>query len=102
MVRTKNDITDLILKNSLSIKRFGARSIGLFGSFVEDKQNEQSDVDLIVEFEKDKKTYDNYINLAYYLEDLFNRKVELVTPESLSKYIKPHILKSTEYVSLNL
>ena len=64
MVNSKNDITDLISKNSLHIRRFGARSIGLFGSFVENRQDEQSDVDLIVEFEKDKKTYDNYINLA--------------------------------------
>ena len=66
------------------------------------KQNDKSDIDLIVEFEKEKKTYNNFINLTYFLEDLFKRKVELITPESISKYIKPHILKTTEYVSISL
>jgi predicted nucleotidyltransferase len=102
MVKTKSDITSLILDNKTQIQKFGARSIGLFGSFVSNSQNDNSDIDLIVEFEKEKKTYNNYINLTYFLEDLFNRKVELITPESISKYIKPHILNSTEYVSLSI
>lgn len=36
--------------------------------------------------------------LAFFLEDLFSRKVELITPESLSPHIKPHILEEVEYV----
>ena len=102
MVKTKNDITYLIIENKTQIQEFGAKSIGLFGSFASNKQNDKSDVDLIVEFEKEKKTYSNFINLTYFLEDLFKRKVELITPESISKYIKPHILKTTEYVSISL
>jgi len=102
MVKTKNDITSLILANKIQIQQFGAKSIGLFGSFASNKQNAKSDIDLIVEFEKEKKTFNNFIKLTFFLEDLFNRKVELVTPESISKYIKPHILKTTEYVSISL
>ena len=102
MVRSKNDITSIILENKVQIQEFGAKSIGLFGSFASDNQNDKSDIDLIVEFEKDKKTFNNFINLTFFLEDLFKRKVELVTPESISKYIKPHILKTTEYVSISL
>jgi predicted nucleotidyltransferase len=102
MVRSKNDITSIIRENKVQIQEFGAKSIGLFGSFASDNQNDKSDIDLIVEFEKDKKTFNNFINLTFFLEDLFKRKVELVTPESISKYIKPHILKTTEYVSISL
>ncbi len=102
MVKTKNDIAYLIHENRKQIQEFGAKSIGLFGSFASNKQNDKSDIDLIVEFDKEKKTYNNFINLTYFLEDLFNRKVELITPESLSKYIKPHILKTTEYVSISI
>jgi predicted nucleotidyltransferase len=45
-----------------------------------------------------KKNFRNFIHLAFFLEDLLNRKVELVTPESLSPYLKPNILKEIEYV----
>ena len=52
MVKTKNDITYLIIENKTQIQEFGAKSIGLFGSFASNKQNDKSDIDLIVEFEK--------------------------------------------------
>lgn len=102
MVKTKNDITSLIFQNKSQIHKYGAKSIGLFGSFASGKQNDESDIDLIVEFEKEKKTFHNFINLTYFLEDLFQRRVELITPESISKYIKPHILKNTDYVSISI
>ncbi|MEL7329393.1 MAG: nucleotidyltransferase, partial [Cyanobacteria bacterium J06559_1] len=44
-------------------------------------------------------TFDNYMNLAFRLEDLFGRDVDLVTVESLSPHIGPHILAEVEYVS---
>jgi predicted nucleotidyltransferase len=62
-------------------------------------KTEQSDVDLLVEFQQGEKSYDNFIDLAFLLEELTGRKVELVTPESLNKYLAPHILNEVEYVS---
>ena len=102
MVNHKNDIKRLIYENQQVIAGYGAKSLGLFGSFVKDQANAKSDIDLLVEFKPGSKTYDNFINLAYYLEDLFDRKVELVTKSSLSRYIRPHIDKSIEYVSISL
>ena len=93
MVQTKSDIRDLIIQNKELIAGFGAKSLGLFGSFTRNDQNAKSDIDLIVEFAPGKKNYDNYINLAYFLEDLFGRKVELITPNGLSKYLKKQIIK---------
>jgi hypothetical protein len=58
-------------------------------------------VDFLVDFKEGKKTYKNFIALAYFQEDLCGRKIELVTPQGLSKYIGPKILKSTEYVALS-
>jgi predicted nucleotidyltransferase len=72
-------------------KRFGVRRIGLFGSFARGEQKETSDVDILVEFEE--PTFDNFMNLAFFLEDLFSRRVELVTPDSLSPYIAPYVEK---------
>ncbi len=70
-------------------KKFGVRRIGIFGSFAREEQKENSDVDVLVEFEK--PTFDNFMNLAFFLEDLFRRKVDLVTQNSLSPYIGPRV-----------
>lgn len=72
-------------------KRFGIKRIGLFGSFARGEQKDASDVDILVEFEE--PTFDNFMNLAFFLEDLFSRKVELVTPDSLSPYIAHYVEK---------
>ncbi|WP_343704104.1 nucleotidyltransferase family protein [Chitinophaga sp.] len=100
-VPNKSSLLHRLLSHSDEIKSFGVKELGLFGSFKRDSSiKHESDVDLLVEFERGKKNYDNFIELAFYLEDLLGRKVELVTPESLSKHIGPHILKEVEHVSL--
>ncbi|WP_443946720.1 nucleotidyltransferase family protein [Pedobacter sp. AW1-32] len=71
----------------------------MFGSFMTDKLLADSDVDLLVEFAPQQKSYDNFMELSLFLEDLLGRRVEVVTPESLSKYLSPHILKQAENVS---
>jgi predicted nucleotidyltransferase len=72
----------------------------LFGSFVRGRQNANSDVDVLVEFLPGQKTFDNFMQLSFLLEGLFQRKVELITREALSPYIGPYILKEIEYVAL--
>lgn len=99
-VQTKDHVVSLIQAQQDQIHAFGVKRLGLFGSFVRERQGRDSDVDVLVEFEPDQKTFDNFIHLAFFLEDLFNRRVELVTSESLSPYIGPHILKEVEYVSI--
>jgi predicted nucleotidyltransferase len=54
----------------------------------------------LIDFLPHQKTYDNYIGLAFYLEELTGRKIELVTRASLSPYIGPHILKQVENVGI--
>lgn len=98
-VETKEQIFLLLDQSDEKLKNFGVKRCGLFGSFLRDRQNLQSDIDLLVEFEMGKKTYDNYIHLAFFLEELFGRSVDLVTPESLSPHIGPHILREVEYAS---
>jgi predicted nucleotidyltransferase len=53
----------------------------------------------LVEFEPGKKTFDAFIELAFYLEDILQHRVELVTTDSLSPYLAPHILKEVEYAA---
>jgi predicted nucleotidyltransferase len=98
---TKADIIESIRDSKVSLNSLGVKSIGLFGSFARGETTLESDVDILVEFDSTKKTFDNFIDTCFLLEKLFNCKVELVTTDSISPYIKPYILKEVEYVPLN-
>jgi hypothetical protein len=97
-IKTKEQITILLRKNAARLHSFGLKRIGLFGSFVRGDQQPASDVDFLVEFEPGRKTFDNFMALSFFLDELLGRKVEIVTRESLSPYIGPHILAEVEYV----
>ncbi len=100
-VLTKQKILATLKANEGQLRAFGVRRIGLFGSFVRDCQQDDSDVDLLVEFEPDQKSFDNFMQLAFFLEEVLKRRVELVTNASLSPYIGPHILEETEYATFS-
>ena len=72
-------------------RRFAVRRIGLFGSFVRGEETKESDIDILVEFED--PTFRNFMNLAFYLEDIFSRRVDLLTPEGISHRIRPYVEK---------
>lgn len=101
MVQKKEHILALLQEHQAELRRFGVKRCGVFGSFARNQSQSQSDVDILVEFEADQKTFDNFIQLAFFLEDLFGRRIDLVTTESLSPYIGPHILREVEYASLS-
>ena len=96
----KQELLAAITSNREVIKGYGVSNLGLFGSFSKGTFNESSDVDLLVEFIPEQKTFDNFMELSFFLEELLGRKVELVTPQSLSKFIAPYILNEVENVSL--
>lgn len=100
-VHDKETLLKMISNHRHEIRSFGVKQLGLFGSFARNATiHPDSDIDFLVEFENGKKTFDNFMELSFYLEKLLGRKVELVTPESLSKYIGPHILKQVEDAGL--
>jgi predicted nucleotidyltransferase len=100
-VDNKASLIQQLLACNAEIKNFGVKNLSVFGSFAKDAGiHPDSDVDFLVDFEPAKKTYDNFINLSFYLEDLLGRKVEIITPQSLSKYIGPAILREAESVCL--
>lgn len=90
-VPTRQQILDVLTVNDHELKNQGVRRIGLFGSFARNEGRARSDLDFLVEFEK--PTFDNFMNLAFLLEKLFGRHVDLVTPDGLSKHVRPYIEK---------
>jgi predicted nucleotidyltransferase len=73
---TKNEILSGLSKNKSYIEQhFEVDKIGLFGSYAKDKQTEDSDIDIYVEFKH--KTFDNLAGLWNYLEELYHKKIDL-------------------------
>jgi len=101
-VATKQEIFCRVQAHREAIRSLGVERLGLFGSFVRGEQGSQSDVDLLVRFRPEEKTFDNFMELAFLLEDLLQRRVELVTTEGLSPYLGPHILEEVQDVALDL
>ena len=77
------------------------RKLSLFGSALSDDFRSDSDVDVLVEFTPGSKTFDNFCQLAGFLEAHFGRRVELITLESLSPFLGPQILSELEYVTFD-
>jgi predicted nucleotidyltransferase len=99
-VRSKQDVVAILRQHRDAIRVLGVKRLGLFGSFVREGQRPDSDVDLLVEFEPTQKTFDHFMALCFLLEDLLRRRVEVVTTESLSPYLRSHILDEVEDVTL--
>ena len=97
-VKTKKELIERILSNQNEIRSFGVRKLGIFGSFVRDEAREDSDVDFFLEIAPECKTLKNFLKLADILEEITGRKIELVTPQSLNKFIGKYILQEVEYV----
>ena len=81
----KERIFALLAANKDQITAFGVKRLGLFGSFVRGEQHPGSDIDLLVDFESQLKTFQNFMDLSFFLEELLGAKVELVTRESLNR-----------------
>ena len=92
---TSDEIAKGLKEHKDILLKYGVKKIGLFGSFARGEQKANSDIDFLVEFEK--PDFDNFMDLVFFLEDLFNRKVELITNGSLSPYIQPYVEKEVEW-----
>jgi predicted nucleotidyltransferase len=79
-------------------ERFKVKNIGIFGSFVRGEQTLKSDIDILVEFDKEGKTFRNYMELKYFLEDLLGLEVDLVMIGAIKDELKDTILKEVQYV----
>lgn len=96
---TKENIISTLKSHKSELSKYGISYVGLFGSYSRDEQSDKSDIDLLIDFEPDKESFDNYMAAYDIFENLFkNEKVEIVTKNGLSKHIGPKILKEVVYV----
>lgn len=89
---------ELLKRHEAEIKsKFGVSKIGIFGSFARGEETEGSDIDVLVEFKVGYKTFDNYMDLKFFLQDLFGRNIDLVTVQALKPQLKEDILHEVIY-----
>lgn len=95
---SKEYILSEMKQKKRALQNLGIVRIGLFGSYAREEQSENSDIDILIEFDPEKENFDNYMSAYDILENVFrNEKIEIVTKNGLSPYIGPQILKEVVY-----
>ncbi len=93
MRHTREQVLARLSEECDNIRRFGVRSLGLFGSVARAENTSASDLDMLVEF--DHKSFDAYMDLKAYLENLFDCPVDLVLADALKPRLREPILNET-------
>ena len=78
----------------------GVQRLGIFGSVAREEENDASDVDVLVTFRPEARTFDNLFLVGEMLEEVFRRRVDVVTDGAMSPYLAPHIHAEIKYVDL--
>lgn len=96
-MNTREEVLQLVEQNQAALKKMGVRRLGLFGSCARGESAAGSDLDFVVEFSD--KSFDAYMDLKSFLEDLFHTRVDLVTFSSIKPRLLPIIQRETVYAS---
>ncbi len=93
-----NEIISFIRNNKDLLKeQFGVLRIGIFGSFVKETYQDQSDIDIVIEMSKESKTLHNFLELKRFLEKNLQREIDLGMESNLKQTIKKEILNQIVY-----
>jgi len=97
MKKNKDEILNILksVKSDIN-QRYRVKIIGLFGSYVNNRQKNTSDIDFLVEFEEDVDLI-HLTGLSHYLKKIFKAKVDVVLKPSLKEDLKQHILQEVLY-----
>lgn len=107
-ILTKDEILEKLRDHKDELKKYGVKRIGLFGSYARGEQKRKSDIDLVVEFDAAffgddfNGLFDAYTGLSSFLEELFGKKVDILTPVSIEtiriKEVAEEIRRGLTYV----
>ena len=92
---SSSEILSLLKQNELVLKKYGVRKLGLFGSYRRGSPTPESDIDFVVIF--DHVSFDNYMELKIFLEDLFHCRIDLVLEEAIKPRLRRYILDEVIY-----
>ena len=95
---TRETVISTIRKGRAELTRLGVRSLSIFGSVARGEERPDSDVDILVEFEG-HATFDRFMDTKFYLEEILECKVDLVTPQAIKPRMKPYIMQDLVHVT---
>jgi hypothetical protein len=84
----RDEIIDLLKRHRVDLDRLGVKDIAVFGSIARDEAGPASDIDILVDFQG-RADFDRYMDLKFFLEGLFRRRVDLVTRAALKARMRP-------------
>ncbi len=96
-MKTREEVLKRLRDNQQALRQLGVRRLGLFGSIARDEGGAGSDLDFLVELEHN--SFDAYMNLKFFLEDLFRCSVDLVLADTIKPRLREGILKETVYAT---
>jgi predicted nucleotidyltransferase len=96
MLNKENIIEKIRELKPFLYQEYKVKEVGLFGSYSQNLQSESSDIDLVIELEKPIGW--KIFTLEIFLENIFNRKIDLVTKNALKEQLKDKILNQVVYV----
>jgi predicted nucleotidyltransferase len=97
MGHTRTEVLKTLEEHGATLRKLGARRLGLFGSVVRDAAGPASDLDFVVEL--DERTFDRYMDLKLFLEGLFGCRVDLVLADTIKPRLRSAILGETVYAA---
>ena len=93
-----NEIITFIKNNKKFMReQYGVEKIGVFGSYVKNNIKENSDIDIVIEMNKESKTLHNFLELKRFLEKNLQREVDLGIESNLKQAVKKEILSEIVY-----
>ena len=97
-IKTKSELFSALSANRARLRQYGVKRCGVFGSFVREKQTEQSDVDILVEFFPGSAIGWDFFNLEEELSQVIGRKVDLGTKQSLKPWVRQQALRDARLI----
>ena len=98
----KEDIIELLKSSREKLEEYGVKRIGIFGSAVRNEIGQESDIDIVVEFEENRGGFRDFGGVIEFLEKLFGREIDILTPLGIDsiriKPVRERIKGEIEYV----
>lgn len=95
----RDQVLKILQQHQAELTEIGVKSLAIFGSVARGEADSESDLDLLIEFNQKPATFDRYMDVKIYLEDLLNVTVDLVIAEKLHPRIKPFVNQDAVYVA---
>lgn len=95
MQANREEILKILEANKETLKSYGVRRLGLFGSRARSEETEQSDLDFVVELKTE--TFDAHMDLKEFLEELFGCRVDLVLMDAIKPRLRETIVGEAIY-----